>query len=299
MSKYKFPFIIFLSLIFACHSFAQANLDSLLQEADSLAKNKKYGEAEGLYKKVIKEEPDNHLAVYRLATLYYSEGKYDDAINNYLILAPNKNPTVLYNLACVYSLNNNKTEALKYLEDAVSNGFNQLSTVKTDTDLNNIRNEKKFEEIIKSIKSLDNFPEAKKFDFWVGEWNVYNPQDQKTGDSKIEKILNGAVILENWTGVNGYTGKSFNHYDMNNEKWVQYWIDQNSSSIYFEGNYDSTKNAIVFYSYDHAKDESPYIRMLTFFDIAPDTVRQFSQRSTDKGESWSTEYDFTYVRKNK
>jgi tetratricopeptide (TPR) repeat protein len=298
MGKYKVPYILLLIFIIAMQCSGQVNLNAIIQKADSLTRNKKFGEAEELYKKVIKDEPNNHLAVYRLAALYYSEGKYDDAINNYLILAPNKNPTVLYNLACIYSLTDNKTEALKYLEEAVNNGFNQLSAVRTDNDLNNIRNEKKFEEIVKSIESPDNFPEAKKFDFWVGEWDVYNPQNQKSGDSKIEKILKDAVILENWTGVNGYTGKSFNHYDMDKKKWIQYWIDENSSSIYFEGNYDSTKNAIVFYSYDHAKDKSPYVRRLTFFNLAPDTVRQFSQRTTDEGKTWSIEYDFNYVRKN-
>ena len=285
------------SLIFTITIYSQ-NASTKIQEADSLVKNKEYQKAEKLYHDIIKSEPGHNLAIYKLASLYYLEKKYNEAIKNYLILAPNKNPTVLYNLACTYSLNNNKPEALKYLWEAVNNGFSQVSLLKTDPDLTNIRNEKQFVELIKSVKSLENFPEAKKFDFWVGEWNVYNPQKQKAGESKIEKILKGAVILENWTGVNGYSGKSFNHYNMDKKKWVQYWVDQKSNSIYFEGNYDSTKKAIVYYSYDHAKDASPFIRRLTFYNLGPDEVRQFSQRSTDNGETWSTEYDFSYIRKS-
>lgn len=295
----KLNFYIFLIFyLFLTFPLYSQNVNPKIQEADSLVKNKEYQKAEKLYHKIIKSEPGNNLAIYKLASLYYSEKKYDEAIKNYLKLAPNKNPAVLYNLACTYSLNDNKSEALKYLQEAVNNGFSQVSLLKTDPDLTNIRNEKQFVEIIKSVKSIENFPEAKKFDFWVGEWNVYNPQKQKVGDSKIEKILKGAVILENWTGVNGYTGKSFNHYNMEKKKWDQYWVDQNSNSIYFEGNYDSTKKAIVYYSYDHSKDASPFIRKLTFFNLGPDQVRQFSQRSTDNGETWSTEYDFTYIRKS-
>jgi len=294
MSK---PNIIFpLLLILSISSFGQS-ANQKIQEADSLIKVKEYQKAEGLYQEVIKGEPGNNLAVYKLASLYYSEKNYKKAIENYLKLVPNKNPAVLYNLACTYSLINNKSDALKYLHEAIDNGFSQVSLLKTDADLENVRGEKEFAEILKSVKSLGNFPEAKNFDFWVGEWDVNNPQKQKVGDSKIEKILKGAVILENWTGVSGYTGKSFNHFNMDTKKWEQYWVDQNSNSIYFVGNYDSTKNAIVYYSYDHAKDNSPYIRRLTFYNLGTDKVRQFSQRSTDKGETWSTEYDFTYIRK--
>lgn len=293
---HKLNIILLLFLILSISSFCQ-NANPKIQEADSLIKNKEYQKAEELYQEVIKSEPGNNLAIYKLAGLYYSEKKYTEAIENYLKLAPNKNPAVLYNLACTYSLINNKSEALKYLQEAVDNGFSQALLLKTDTDLENVREEKEFAEILKSIKSLENFPEAKKFDFWIGEWNVYNPQKQKVGDSKIEKILKGAVILENWTGVSGYTGKSFNHFNMDKKKWEQYWVDQNSNSIFFEGNYDSTKNAVVYYSYDHAKDNSPFIRRLTFYNLGTDKVRQFSQRSTDKGETWTTEYDFTYIRK--
>ena len=293
---HKLNAVILLFLIISIPSYGQ-NTNPNIQKADSLVKNKEYQKAEELYKEIIKNESGNNLAIYKLASLYYSEKKYNEAIENYLKLVPNKNPAVLYNLACTYSLIDNKSEALKYLQEAVNNGFSQVSLLKTDNDLENIREEKEFAEILKSVKSLENFPEAKKFDFWVGEWNVYNPQKQKVGDSKIEKILKGAVILENWAGVSGYTGKSFNHFNMDKKKWEQYWVDQNSNSIYFEGNYDSSKKAIVYYSYDHAEDSSPYIRRLTFYNLGTDKVRQFSQRSTDKGETWTTEYDFTYIRK--
>lgn len=140
--------------------------------------------------------------------------------------------------------------------------------------------------------------ESRQFDFWVGEWEVFNHQNKKAGDSKIEKILNDAVILENWTGNSGYVGKSFNHFHKEKGKWIQYWVDQNSDPILFEGSYDETQKAMVFFSYDHAKDkENPYIRRLTFYNLDPNTVRQFSQQSSDEGKTWNVEYDFTYKRK--
>ena len=36
---------------------------------------------------------------------------------------------------------------------------------------------------------------------------------------------------------------------------------------------------------------------LTFFNISPDSVRQFSQVSADSGRTWTTAYDLMYVRR--
>ena len=33
--------------------------------------------------------------------------------------------------------------------------------------------------------------EYNQFDFWVGDWEVFNPEGQKVGENKVEKILGG------------------------------------------------------------------------------------------------------------
>lgn len=300
MKYIKYCFLVIILLInTSILSFSQNETNSKIGEADKLVQEKKYDKAESLYKEILKENPSLNLVTYKLASLYQSTGKYKLAIENYLKLAPNGNPTVLYNLACAYSRLGKKTEAFNALEKSIAKGFTQVSLAKTDPDLENIRGNEKFDKLLKSIKSLENFPESKKFDFWVGEWNVFNPQNQKAGESKIEKILKGAVILENWTGRNNFMGKSFNHYNMDKKKWVQYWVNQNSGSTFFEGNYDEGQKAIVYFSHDHEKDENGYIERLRFFNLGPNKVRQFAERSTDNGKTWSTEYDLTYIRKEK
>jgi tetratricopeptide (TPR) repeat protein len=297
MNASKMYLVVCSMFVFSFQVSAQSASGDAIQHADSLVKMKEYKTAEKMYLEIIHSEPGNTAVIFKLASLYYTEGKYDAASDYYLKLVPNKNPTVLYNLACLYSLRGNTDSSLSFLHEAVQNGFTQLAQLKKDPDLANVRSEKKFDEIARSIKALGNFPESDKFNFWVGEWDVYDLQNRKAGTSSIEKILSGAVILENWTGASGYIGKSFNHYNMDKKKWIEYWVDMNSVGDLFEGNYDSTQKAIVFYSNDHMKDPAPYLRRLTFFDLGPDTVRQFAQRSTDEGTTWSTEYDLKYIRK--
>jgi predicted esterase len=66
--------------------------------------------------------------------------------------ANNRSPNILYNLACAYSLNNQKKPALRNLRLAVEKGFKDLSILKRDKDLDPIRNDKEFHEIIKNLE---------------------------------------------------------------------------------------------------------------------------------------------------
>ena len=144
---------------------------------------------------------------------------------------------------------------------------------------------------------IKNDDESQKFNFWIGEWDVFKNDTIKAGDSRIERIIQDAVILENYSTPTGYEGKSFNFFDKEKNKWVQFWVDKNAQSILFEGNYDEVQKAIVYFSYDKNTGDKPYIRKLLFFDIDSNTVRQFSERTYDDGKTWHTEYDLLYKRK--
>jgi hypothetical protein len=66
--------------------------------------------------------------------------------------------------------------------------------------------------------------------------------------------------------------------------------------IQFSGN---LKDGIMdFYTADNPQPNGTTLkRHLQFIPQGPDTVRQFSQGSTDHGKTWTVEYDFTYNRK--
>jgi tetratricopeptide (TPR) repeat protein len=269
-------------------------LDSKLEKAQRLETEGDTLEAIKLYQEVYQKQSNNNPLAFKIAQLAYQAGDHKTAIKYYEILAPNGNPTVLYNLACSCALAGKERKAIKYLKLAVENGFNQVSVMRNDPDLENIRGHKQFNEIVSSAKSIENILEAQAFDFWVGEWEVYNPSNQKVGESRIEKILKNAVILENWTGVSGYSGKSFNHYHIDSGKWIQYWVDQASGRIHFEGNFDPETGAIVFFE---VNTQGASLKKLSFYNISSDSVRQHSEVRGAEDQPWNTEYNFVYIRK--
>jgi hypothetical protein len=141
-------------------------------------------------------------------------------------------------------------------------------------------------------------PEARQFDFWVGDWDV-EMGGATVGASRIEKILNDCVILENWTGANGYAGKSFNVYDPEKKRWQQTWVDVTGRITEF---YGALRGGNLHYSSESTttgpdgKGQHVLGRM-TFFNLGSDRVRQLWEQSTDEGKTWTVAFDGLYTRK--
>ena len=141
-------------------------------------------------------------------------------------------------------------------------------------------------------------PEYRQFDFWIGEWEVKNPQDAVVGQSKIELILGECVIFENWTSATpGYEGKSFSYYNARTKTWQQKWIDTQAAPIEFDGTFNDEAKALEYAATGYAQDGSKLDFKLTFHHLSDDHVRQHWEQSADGGETWATIFDGHYYRK--
>ena len=131
---------------------------------------------------------------------------------------------------------------------------------------------------------------------------MFAKNDQKAGESKISLILDSCIILEEWTSATAtggfvYAGESYNTYNASTSQWQQTWVDNMGGSTEFlRGVAENGK--ITFYA-DHLKDAkgNNYLRRLTFYKINETKVRQHGEKSTDRGNTWITEYDLEYRRK--
>lgn len=77
----------------------------------------------------------------------------------------------------------------------------------------------------------------KAFDFWVGEWQVTNPDGSVAGTNVIKKLENGCVLNESWTSAKSKsTGASMNFYNQTSGKWEQLWLDNSGGHLKLKGN---------------------------------------------------------------
>lgn len=136
----------------------------------------------------------------------------------------------------------------------------------------------------------------RKFDFWLGEWNVY-VAGKLVGESSITLAKGGCAIHESFTTPGPYAGQSINYYDPLAKKWRQNWVGSAGDVGIYEET-DSGEGNIQFQARQLRRDGSIVLRKMTFYyDPDQDTVRQLIEDSTDEGVTWTAGFDGFYKRK--
>lgn len=78
-------------------------------------------------------------------------------------------------------------------------------------------------------------PAYHQFDFWIGQWEVTNPDGELVGHNTIESVMGGCVLHESWTGNGGTVGQSFNGWHAGRKQWHQTWMDNRGLVLELDG----------------------------------------------------------------
>lgn len=103
-------------------------------------------------------------------------------------------------------------------------------------------------------------------------------------------------FAQNWDGQNS-TGKSINFIDPNTNKWKQSWAGSYANGIQEFNNGEYKDSAMRFEFQTKDVQGVKIIGRFIFYNQGANQVRQFNETSADEGKTWTTNYDFTYVRK--
>lgn len=111
---------------------------------------KSYEKCIQAFERTILINPSSLDARNNLANVYMKQNNVDKAIEEFeAILTMNPNyATAYYNLACAYSLKKETSYSLEYLDRAISLDVTLKEVAKNDSDFNNIKNNRKFKELI-------------------------------------------------------------------------------------------------------------------------------------------------------
>lgn len=112
------------------------------------------------------------------------------------------------------------------------------------------------------------------FDFWIGEWEVFQPDGQLVGTNTIIKEQQGCMLRENWVSSNtGFTGTSSNFYNQIKGRWEQLWIDNSGSYLHLYGNRVGDQMILLSEAIPREQKGS-YVNRITWTANADGTVRQ-------------------------
>ena len=141
-------------------------------------------------------------------------------------------------------------------------------------------------------------PEHGQFDFWIGKWDVTNPQGQPAGTSAITKTLDGCVIHEHWQSASSaYTGNSYNIYDAARKVWHQSWVDNSGLLLQLDGQFEDGKMVLVGERPDPGGGS--VLNRISWQEVSDDKVRQLWESSSDGGKTWTVQFDGMYVRQRR
>lgn len=254
--------------------------------------------AAAAYEKIVNAEEKNAGANYRLGVSLHNLGDAKRAAG-YLEAAMNASPNSVFALALAraYARGGEKEKMYSAFERSLKLGGIAAESLNSENDFVTVKTETRFKEYVSKLDALATpcraRPEFRQFDFWIGEWLPKNAQGVTVGTSSIQLILSSCIVFENWeTPVSA--GKSFNVYDVRDGKWHQTWVDNKGLMTHYVGGLVDGKMVLDSESFQNGRK---VVARMTFSKLPNGVVRQHGENSTDEGKTWSTTFDFTYVRK--
>ena len=137
-------------------------------------------------------------------------------------------------------------------------------------------------------------PGFRQFDFWLGEWTVYNPDGTVAGTNTIDLIQDKCVIRENWiSSTPGFSGTSYNYFSKSDSTWTQIWVDNQGGSLNLTGGIASGQMVLEGATTDSSGNT--VINRITWTPDQDGSVRQLWETKADNQE-WKTSFDGTYKR---
>ena len=147
-------------------------------------------------------------------------------------------------------------------------------------------------------------PEARAFDFWVGEWDVQNRffrggQWVAGGQAscRVESAAQGAAIVEHWKGFTGNKerlGFSLRCWDGDLQRWV---LILSWPSGPDDGGFGRLEGSFRHGRGEFFAGQGAQKSRYSFSDIHPQRFRWDSASTKDKGKTWATDWIMEFSRR--
>ena len=134
--------------------------------------------------------------------------------------------------------------------------------------------------------------ENHEFDFWIGTWDLTWGEGVH-GTNRIESILDGAVVQENFEG-DGLIGVSVSVFSKEDSRWHQTWVDNSGSYLDFVGEFMDGKMIL---SRNGVAEGKPVKQRMVWYAIKPNHFQWNWERSDDDGITWRVLWNIQYQRR--
>jgi len=273
------------------------------QAGEALIAQSKWAEAAPIFEEATRANPNDAAAWAALGLTQFNLGRIDAASAAYekALALDATSARAIVGVARVAIARGDTRSAIAGLTRARDANIPVLQFVRTSTGFDALV--KKDAELARFVDTLRpcSGPEYRQFDFWLGEWDVFNPAGQKIGRNQITSTNDGCVVYENWRDARGGTGNSFNFYESTTKRWHQFWVASNGNATPLSAAPDGTPMPMSGGLVDGAMVlQSPAggkpLNRWTWSKVEGGKLRQHAEQSNDDGKTWTTVFDGLYVK---
>jgi hypothetical protein len=143
-------------------------------------------------------------------------------------------------------------------------------------------------------------PQQKQFDFWVGEWELTwpgeNPGEIGHGTNSINRIMDGCVVQENFSGGESMhlRGTSVSTFDARSGHWKQTWVDNEGGYLDFVGDFS---NGQMILQRETVRNGTKILQRMVWKNITANEFDWNWEASSDGGKTWQVNWPIHYRRK--
>jgi hypothetical protein len=140
-------------------------------------------------------------------------------------------------------------------------------------------------------------PERRQFDFWLGLWDVHDPDGNLAGRNRIIALFDGCALREEWHGASGFRGTSLNSWSPQSGRWHQTWVDSSGLLLRLDG--ELRDGSMVMEGEAPLPGQGARVlrHRISWSPTAgnPDRLRQHWEVNVEDG-AWETVFDGRYRR---
>jgi hypothetical protein len=134
--------------------------------------------------------------------------------------------------------------------------------------------------------------EYHQFDFWAGDWDSFDfGTTTKDAHVRVDRILEGCVLREDYQSVTGHKGQSFTIYDASRQVWHQTWVTNRGELLEIEGKFEDGQMVLS------GSDLTPTGQKRQIRGVwkpVKGGVRETAVTSLDAGKTWQPWFDLIF-----
>jgi len=136
-------------------------------------------------------------------------------------------------------------------------------------------------------------PQHHQWDFWIGDWDVFDFDRPNTAVARVrvDRILDGCVLREDYQDTNGHKGQSFSIYDAGKGSWHQSWVTNRGQLLLLDGKFQDGAMTLTA-TETMADGKQKLIRGV--WKTMEGGVRETAVSSLDGGKTWMPWFDLLF-----